>query len=73
MVERMYRTRIEDLASVGEELTEEHLRLASGAADKKLAGGGGRQNEGTSWTATTYVQVSSNGAMACETDGPYED
>ena len=68
MLERTYRTRIEDLASVGEELTEEHLRLISGAADKKQGGGGGRQNEGTSWCATTYVS-DSNGAMWCETDG----
>ena len=73
MAERTYRTRIDDLASVGEELTVEHLRLVSGAADKKQAGGGGRKNEGTSWNATTYVQVSENGAMACETDGTYED
>jgi hypothetical protein len=73
MTERTYRTRIADLASVGEELAEEHLKLVAGAADKKQRGGGGRQGEGTSWTATTYAQVSENGAMACETDGPYED
>jgi hypothetical protein len=72
MVERTYRTRIEDLASVGEELAEEHLRLVSGAADKRQRGGGSRQNEGTSWCATTYVG-SSDGSMSCETDGPYED
>lgn len=72
MTERTYRTRIADLASVGEELAEEHLKLIAGAADKKQRGGGGRQGEGTSWCATTYVH-DSNGAASCETDGPYED
>jgi hypothetical protein len=54
MTELTYRTRIDDLASVGEELTEEHLRLVAGAADKKKSGGG-RPNDGTCSSIGTYV------------------
>ena len=51
MTERTYRTRIEDLASVGEELREAHLRLVAGAAGKKNSGG---HSEGTRTSIATY-------------------
>jgi hypothetical protein len=73
MLERTYRTRIDDLANVGEELMEEHLRLVAGAAGKKRQTGPGQRYEGTSTAAcsTTYVQ-DSDGAMWCETDGDFD-
>ena len=54
MVEQPHRLRIDDLASVGEELSEEHLRLVSGASGKKKSGSG-RGEDGTSTAAGTMV------------------
>ena len=68
MTERTYRTRIEDLASVGEELSEEHLKLVAGAAKKKQ--GSGRQAlDGTCTTQGTYNYDGAEGAHTCEQDG----
>jgi hypothetical protein len=66
MTERTHRTRIDNLTSVGEELTEEHLRLVSGAANKKRAGGG-RGDDGTSTGSMTYV-TNHDWSQQCEND-----
>jgi hypothetical protein len=69
VAEQTYRTRIDDLAILGEELTEEHLRLVAGAAGKKKQAGPGQKLDGTSTAAgTTYVHTI-DGVSHCETDG----
>ena len=67
MLERTYRTRIDDLTAVGEELTEEHLRLVSGAADKKRQSGPVSRNDGTCTTCGTFVYMPL-GEDSCEQD-----
>ena len=67
MLQRMHRTRIEDLVVVGEELSEAHLRLVSGASKKKQAGIS-RPNDGTCTANTTYYHPN-EGNSSCETDG----
>lgn len=70
MTELTYRTRIDDLAAVGEELSEEHLRLVAGAAGKKQTSGGGSRLDGTCTASTTYVHKDpGSGISSCETDG----
>jgi hypothetical protein len=59
--------RIDDLTSIGEELTEEHLRLVSGAANKKAPGGKG--NDGTSTSCGTMVIHGPTDANWTEADG----
>lgn len=71
MMERPYRTRIDDLASVGEELSEEHLRLVSGAAGKKSSGSGREGNGTSTYIGLTYV-AEANGAGHCEADDDFD-
>ena len=66
MLERTHRIRIDDLAAIGEELSEEHLRLVSGAAKKKQSGPVSR-NDGTCTTCGTYVYMP-QGENSCEQD-----
>lgn len=68
MVERTYRTRIDDLARIGEELSGEQLKLVAGAAGKKLASGGGGRGSGTRTIIETYVYDGGTGAPSCEAD-----
>jgi hypothetical protein len=66
MLERGHSTRIDDLAIVGEELSEVHLKLVAGAAKKKQAGPV-RRNDGTCTTCGTYVYMPL-GENSCEQD-----
>jgi len=68
MAERTYRTRIDDLSTLGEELSEANLRLVAGASGKKLQAGGGKRGDGTSTCVGTLV-YQANGAANSEMDG----
>ena len=65
MLDRAYRTRIDDLTTVGEELSEEHLKLVAGAAKKKQSSA--VRNDGTCTTCGTYV-YGGMGENSCEQD-----
>ena len=68
MTERTQRMRIEDLASVGEELSEEHLRLVSGAAGKKSNSGPGQRYDGTSTGTGATTVIAEDLSRTCEDD-----
>lgn len=59
---------IDDLTTIGEELTEEHLRLVSGAANRKQSGRG-RGNDGTSTSQGTMVIHGPTDANWTKADG----
>jgi hypothetical protein len=71
MANRIHRTRIDDLTSVGEELSEEHLRLVSGSAGKKSSGSGREGNGTSTFVGLTYV-AAANGAGQCEADDDFD-
>jgi hypothetical protein len=62
MFKQTQRTRIADLATVGEELATEHLRLVAGAAGKKTA------SYGTCSVGNTYIWGPGGSGGSCQTD-----